>query len=98
MQPLHPMPEIRTPGCTLVSKDCGLIKVEGVNHVSVAQRLEKDQLIIARPAGSGCNQSMLRSAFANRRRQLGLNCVPAIAVRKLRLGQNLKENSLFIPR
>ncbi len=68
-----------------------------VYHIRIAQRLDKNQFIIVRPPGACRDNRVLRSPFANRRRQLRLHSVPAVTIGKLGLVQNFKEDALRIP-
>jgi len=97
MQALHPMPEVGTPRRTLMGKDVRLVEMEVVNDIGIKQWLEKNEFIIIRPTCPGRDDRVLWRALTRGSDQLRLHSVPAIAVGKLGLVQDLQEYALLVP-
>ena len=77
-------------------KNMRLVKMKRVNHIRIAQRVKKKQIIVVRPPRPRRNNRMLRRARTNRPRQLRLDAIPSVRIAHLRLIQNLEENPLRI--
>ena len=86
------VPGIYAPGCALMGEDVRLVKMEIVNDVGVAERLEEDEIVVIGPASAFDEDGVLRGGFANGADETNLNAVPAIAIAHFRFVESFEEN------
>ena len=79
-------------------EDVRLVEVKCVDHVGVAQRLEEDEIVVIGPVRARGDDGVVRRAFADCGRELGLDAVPAIAVIAAGLVENFEEDAIGVER
>ena len=90
------MPIECTPGRALMSENVRLVKVKDVDHVGIAQRLEKEQVVVVIPTCARSKNSICWCCLPDRRRQLGPHTVPTVRVVHLRLVEDFEEHALRV--
>ena len=79
-------------------EDVRLVEMERVDDVRIAQWLEKHEIVVIRPVRARRDDRLPRRAFADCRRELCLDAVPAITILAAGLVENLEENAVRIER
>src|SRR6266478_3004744 len=62
----------------------------------VEERLDKEELVVGGPVGTGGEDGMGGSAFANGGREAGLHAFPAVAIAEFGLVQNFEEDEIGV--
>src|SRR5258708_27768693 len=88
------MLEVSGPRGGLVREDVRVVEMEIVDDVGIVERLDKEELVVGGPVGTGGDDGMGGSAFANGGREAGLHTFPAVAIAEFGLVQNFEEDEI----
>ena len=72
--------------------------MEGIDHVAVAERMQRKKILNAGVIGASGDEGIARRRLADSCSEARLNAGPAVRIVDLRLIQNLKEDALRVAR
>src|SRR5258708_6117572 len=88
------MLEVSGPRGGLVREDVRVVEMEIVDDVGIVERLDKEELVVGGPVGTGGDDGMGGSAFANGGGEAGLDALPAGGDAGIGVRQNFAEDEI----